>query len=119
MKVSQLFESDPLQELEKQMLLRSTKSRISQEQAEEVLAYLDKERIEWELIEKVSAGSKVRLLKIPETSIKGGHRGATGYWNRRRIQGRLEDLGFETSCQLKDAVRFQGGVADGPHIYFW
>jgi hypothetical protein len=131
MKLAELFESDPLEDLEKLMLLRSTESRISQEQAEKVSTWL-KENGYKVLLDK--GGNKDeystrRHLKISSTSWRNptwkSGRGAVeryqaeqflkanGFMVGRREASVILDL---KTAIIKDATKM---AANSQHVYFW
>lgn len=131
MKVAQLLEEeDVLGDLELQMLLRSTESKITKQQAEEVVEWLKVNNfkvleVSGEDTMKIK-GTGRRHLKISSTGWKSNWNTTRGSKERRWSEQFLRDHGFKIGRwdthvkDGKDVLEYPHHQQNrGPHIYFW
>lgn len=115
MKVTELFESDPLADLEKVMQFRATASKVSQENAEKAMKYLASNGYRW-THETVGDAS---FLHITSSSFKKSWQNMPGKSERAKIRAQLSDFGYVTAPFRGNALKQEPNKWGGPHVYFW
>lgn len=118
---------DALQELNRVLLLRTTGSKISHENAEKALAWLDEQGYRFTRDSgegtKKTPGVGRQYLKIVAASWRNpGWRSGKGAVERWNAIHKLKTFGFKTSGLLADVKADEDGASMGanlPHVYFW